>query len=91
MNSQPKGRSGAPRPRGIVRRGLVGSKEETYLHSLEISIPLRGEEETWSLEESHKSNVLPEKDLGGGFRTRLEEFMGTRDEQLGFCPFPNIE
>ena len=40
---------------------------------------------------SGKSNVLPEKDLRGGFGTRLEEFMGTRDEQLGFCPFPSIE
>ena len=27
----------------------MGSKEEIYLYSLEISIPLRGEEETWAL------------------------------------------
>lgn len=59
----------------------MGSKEETYRYSLEISITLRGEEEMY----------CPKRIGVGGCRTRLEEFRGTGDNQLGFCPFLSIE
>lgn len=44
-----------------------------------------------SLGESHGLNALPQNDWGGRCRTRLEECKESRDDQLGFLPFPSIE
>lgn len=88
MNSQPKGGQDPKTKRGGKERA-GGQQRRDLLIFLRDFNPFERRGGNTVL--SRKSNVLPEKDLSGGFGTRLEEFMGTRDEQLGFCPFPSIE